>query len=269
VASDLDHLAPANGVNAIVNAAFAIDIDGVASDPSLVTAFQALAPQMTKDGFEPPQPQMVFTMNVGTISSGSQQLGGFSYVRKNAVGQPSREFAFRANTIVAVVHDYTRWHLIWPEVQGLYARALPSVFGAGRSVQSVALQYIDRFTWRKDGPFPTRLVLRADSPLVVPAALELGGPWHNQFGAQREKPADHWANHLLENVNLSVTLDGGFHALTIFTIYRYFARGATKDQSNFVTAVLPKLFNEAHDDNKQLLRKILTDEVSSLIKLNE
>jgi hypothetical protein len=63
--------------------------------------------------------------------------------------------------------------------------------------------------------------------------------------------------------------EGGFNALTIFTIYRYFARNPGKESPDFVTAVAPELFNRAHDDNKRLLREILTDKVCDLIKLNE
>jgi hypothetical protein len=70
-------------------------------------------------------------------------------------------------------------------------------------------------------------------------------------------------------VNLSVAAEGGFTALTIFTIYRYFARNPGKESPDFVTTVAPGLFNQAHDDNKRLLREILTDRVCDLIKLNE
>ena len=84
VDNGLENLAPANGANAIVSAAFAIDLDIPLGDPSLVTAFGLLAPQMIKAGFDPPQPQTFFSMAFGpvmTTASGMQQLGGYAFAR--------------------------------------------------------------------------------------------------------------------------------------------------------------------------------------------
>jgi uncharacterized protein (TIGR04255 family) len=272
VDNGLENLAPANGANAIVSAAFAIDLDIPLGDPSLVTAFGLLAPQMIKAGFDPPQAQTLFSMAFGpvmTTTTGMQQLGGYAFARKNTAGQLVREFAFRGNSISVVVHDYTRWTLIWPEVEALFALCSPMIVGSGKAIKSIALQYIDKFTWRQpDSQFPTKAVLRTGSPQILPAALELDSPWHNQFGCQRALPSDSWASNRIENVNMSLAPEGGFNALTIFTIYRYFARNPGKESPDFVTAVAPALFNQAHDDNKRLLREILSDSVCEMIKLN-
>ena len=88
--SRLTNLAPANGPNAIVSAAFAIELDSPAADASLIAGFSGLAPQMTKDGFDPPAPQMMFTVSVGPVASSTQELGGYTYARKNTAGQPVR-----------------------------------------------------------------------------------------------------------------------------------------------------------------------------------
>ena len=273
MAIELANLAPANGANAIVSAAFAIDLDIPLGEPALVMAFGLLAPQMAKAGFDPPQPQTLFSMAFGpvmTTASSLQQLGGYSFARKNTAGQLVREFAFRGNSISVVVHDYTHWASIWPEVEALFTLCSPMIASSGRAIKSIALQYIDKFTWRQpDSRFPTKEVLRAGSPQVLAAALELDSPWHNQFGCQRSQPSDSWAINRLENVNMSLALEGGFDSLTIFTIYRYFARNPGKESADFVTTVAPQLFNQAHDDNKRLLREILTDQVCDLIKLND
>ena len=132
------------------------------------------------------------------------------------------------------------------------------------------MQYIDKFTWRQaDAPFPIKEVLRAGASQFAPGSLELAAAWHNQFGFQRDLPNDPWAAHRIENVNLSVALEGGYYALTIFTIYRYFARTSAKAPPDFVTSVVSKTFAQVHDDNKQLLREILTDRVCNMIKLND
>jgi uncharacterized protein (TIGR04255 family) len=272
--NELSNLAPANGSNAIVSAAFAIDLDTAVGDPALVTAFGLLASQLTERGFEGPQPQMMFSMAIGPVmptgAGGGPQLAGWAFPRKNTVGQLVREFALRGNSITAIVHDYTRWAAIWPEVQGLFSLCSPMIATSGKAIKSIALQYVDKFTWRDAAtPFPTKKVLRAGATHVLPAALELEGPWHNQFGAQRAQAEGSWAVNRLENVNINVVLEGGFHALQIFTIYRYFARNPGKEPANFVTDVVPGLFNQAHDDNKRLLREILSDEVCEMIKLND
>jgi len=268
VGRDLSNLAPANGTNAIVSAAFAIELDS--ADPSLVSGFNALAPLMTIDGFEPPAPQVMFTVAIGGISGGSQEVNGYTYLRKNTAGQPVRDFSLRGNSISIVVYEYTRWHLIWPEVQKLFDRCAPLVATSTRTVNAIAMQYIDKFTWREsDTPFPSKDVLRHGSKQFAPLALDFTGPWHNQFGCQRGLPSEHWASHRIENVNLSVSVEGGYTTLTIFTIYRYFARNAVRAAQDFVNSVLSKTFAQAHDDNKQLLREILNDEVCNLIKLND
>lgn len=270
--NELENLAPANGANAIVSAAFAIDLEIPLGDPSLVTAFGLLAPQMARAGFDPPQPQMIFNMAIGPVMSTAnavQQLGGYAFARKNTAGQLVREFAFRGNSISVVVHDYTRWASIWPEVESLFGLCSPMIAGSGKAIKSIALQYIDKFTWRQqDAPFPTKKVLRTGSPQILPTALELDSPWHNQFGCQRVQPAESWASYRLENVNMSLAAEGGFNALTLFTIYRYFARNPGREAPDFVTSIAPELFNQAHGDNKRLLREILSDKVCDLIKLN-
>jgi uncharacterized protein (TIGR04255 family) len=273
VDNTLLHLAPANGTNAIVSAAFAIELDS--PDSSLAAGFGALTPLMTADGFEPPQQQMLFTMNMGVfptgsnISGGTPEIAGYTYLQKNNAGQQVRDFSLRGNTLSVVVYKYTRWASIWPEVRKLFERSNPLLAASTKTVKSVVLQYIDKFTWRQpDAPFPTKEVLRSDSKQFAPQGLELRHPWHNQFGYIRELPDHAWASNRVENVNLSIAAEAGFSTLTIFTIYRYFARSPSKAPADFVTNVLSPVFGEAHDHNKQLLREILTDDVCNKINLN-
>ncbi len=267
--NNLNALAPANGTNAIVNAAFAIELDNPSPDPRLLASFAALAPQMTEEGYDLPLPQQMFTVSFGAVTGGTQEFGGWAFTKKNTAGRPLREFALRGNAIAVVVHEYTRWQAIWPEVQRLFNRCSSLMAGTTKSVKSVALQYIDQFTWRvPNEPFPVKDVLRSGAECFAPGALDESGPWHNSFGYRRDLPGTGWAGYRLDNVNLSVNTEGGFASLTIFTIYRYFARLEAKEPADFVSNVLPELFAQAHDDNKKLLRDILTERVCSLINLN-
>lgn len=268
----LSALAPANGANAIVNAAFAIELDNPAPDPWLLTGFSALAPQLSEDGFDPPQSQQMFTLTFGNqLAAGQntvQGLAGYVYQKRNSAGQPTIEFALRGNSISVVVHQYTRWHAIWPEVRKLFERVAPLIVqNQARQVRSVAMQYIDKFTWREAGAaFPAKDVLRSSSPHFAPAILEKAGPWHSNVGYEIQYPSG-WAGNRLDNLNVSVASEGGYPALTIFTIYRYFARIPAKEPADFVTTTVPTLFESVHSENKQLLREMLVDEVCEQINL--
>ncbi len=268
---NLSALAPANGANAVVNAAFAIELDNPAPDPSLVAGFSALAPQLAEDAFDPPQQQQLFSLTFGPQMAASQNvvgLAGYVYQKRSPAGQPTIEFALRGNSISVVVYQYTRWHLIWPVVHKLFERvAVLLAANQARSVRSVAMQYIDKFTWREEGgAFPTKDVLRGSSPHFAPAVLEKAGPWHSNVGYEVQYQ-DGWAGNRLDNLNVSVVAEGGYPALTIFTIYRYFARVAAKEPPEFVTAIIPGLFETVHSDNKQQLREILVDGVCERINL--
>lgn len=270
---NLSALAPANGANAIVNAAFAIELDTIAPDPSLLSGFSALAPQLAEDGFGPPQPQQVFMLTVGpqmmTAGQSAAQIGGYLFQKRNSADQPVIDFSLRGNSISAVVHQYTRWHLIWAEVRKLFERVTPLVVAAqARPVRSIALQYIDKFTWREEGvQFPIKDVLRSPSVHFAPVILEKTAPWHSNIGCETEC-SDEWAGKRLDNLNMSLAMENGYPALTIFTIYRYFSRVSAKGPANFVTADMPRLFEEAHSENKKVLREVLADDVCEKINLN-
>jgi uncharacterized protein (TIGR04255 family) len=269
VGAALTPLAPANGLNAIVNVAFSIEFDAPADAP-LVAAFAALAPQLVNEGFNLPHPVTTYTLQFAmqAASVPAQELAGYRYLMNNTAGQLVREFALHGNMLVIAIHDYTRWPQVWANVRKLLEKCGPLLLASQRSVRAVAMQYTDKFTWRDASkPLPLKLVLRGDARHIVSAALDETGPWHSMFGYVKQVGPAGWAQSRVDNVNLSVADEGSFRALNIFALYRYLPKVVAKAPNDFVSAVLPSLFNSAHDDNKQLLRELLSDEVQTMIQL--
>jgi hypothetical protein len=270
VKADLAPLGLANGNNALLNVAFSIELDAL-PDLSLISGFAALAGQLSNEGFDPPLPVTTFTMmvNVPTGMVG-QETGGYRYLKKNTAGQLVREFSLQGNSVIVVIHDYTRWNRVWADVQQLLQRCGPLLVSSPRFVRAVAVQFIDKFTWRvSDAPFPTKLVLRSDAKALSPRVLDETGDWHSQVGyiTPVDTKAD-WSRSRIDNVNLSVSAESSFKSLNIFTLHRYMATTISKATDNFVSHVLPELFKLAHDDNKKLMRELLTEDVCKLIQLD-
>lgn len=272
VTSKLSALAPANGANAIASVAFAIEIDAL-PDPSLVSAFAALAPLLAAEGFGPPQPMHTFTMAVGPSapSTSTQEIGGYRYIKSGPGGQLLREFSLQRNALIASAYDYTRWQAIWGDVHKLYLHCASMLEASSRIVRNVALQYTDKFTWRQPhSPFPVKDVLRSDNKYFAAAGLDETGDWHSNFGfLAKLPPGTPWAVSRIDNVNLSVVKEGEFSSLTILSIYRYQSAAPTaKQPPDFISTVFPTLCNLVHDSNKDMLKSVLTDDVCRMISLS-
>lgn len=265
----LANLVPAGNSHAILNCAFAIDLDP-GRDTALISGFVTLAPALMKLGYDLPTPinALTVTMTPSGGVSQSAELGGYAYSKKSSAGTLLREVSLRDSTITIVVHDYSRWDTVWKEVSEIFELISPVLGTSSKVVRAIALQYADQFSWRDDAkPMPVSAILRSSEMLAV-SGLKKAGSWHSHHGYFLVQDFSGWAKRRLDNVNIDVNTESSPPTVSILTLHRYHcAPDAPKERSDFVTRILPALYAAAHQENKRILADVLSSEVCQLISL--
>jgi uncharacterized protein (TIGR04255 family) len=267
---NLDALFPSAGDHAIQNVVFAIEWReplGAKEAHELKGRIQQRLAQFTV--FKPHQTMMLnITAGVPSPAVASPSETGFVFETATLFGEsPKRAINVTAEQSTLTVNDYTRWKDVKAEVDKYIAALIGAIGGKQRALQAVALQYSDVFHW-KAAPEDLAIgqVFNKGTRYLVPNVFTQNSFWHCTHGFYQ--PSRWHGVPELTNVNVSRTDIGGMNAIQIVTAHRIQFATSTWDESEEKRAVIDALFEIFHDNNKAVLRDLLTDEVRAKIKLN-
>ncbi|CAN7563781.1 hypothetical protein [Aminobacter sp. LjRoot7] len=201
---------------------------------------------------------------------------------------PTAEFAYRrpdgsaswllrcgsGNSITVECRRYTRWEKVWNSTRTLLLHAMAccsEAIGPDLLFGTPTLRVTDRFRAAKENAKLVTL-LRHD-PYIAEAAFELGPVFHSNVG---------WFDNLgpdlvLNTLNVQGRRDSAFERSTLraveaeYVVVEHFQQFRPPQAVGYAeaTANLDRIFSTLHQRNKDLLGRILVDEMQGTIGLTQ
>lgn len=197
----------------------------------------------------------------------SQSLDAVHFLQVDEAnhGRPLRVVQANKSNLAVIVHDYQNWAEACAFLRTVLGQILAVVVN-GRPISSAMLQYTDAFTWKDE---PSRLdwkeVFKADAMYIPKSAFEHEGLWHSHHGYTEER-VEVLPHLLTENLNVDVVQQNAYKVINIFTSHNALLRSGAWTVAA-AEGVVAGLFEDFHERNKTLLRRLLTDEVLMRIGL--
>ncbi|MBY0499323.1 MAG: TIGR04255 family protein [Nitrosomonas sp.] len=265
----LEFLIPAAKAHAIQSVSFILEWQDELSDQTLSNV-QMLGNSLKSD-FPEALIQKMVKINLGQQSNpltvdGHDMLGGMVFIRKGRFGDIVSQINISRLNCVVMIKEYSRWV---PTLEAVmrYLKIVTPVIMKEKSINTVALQYIDVFTW-KDDPKNLNLneIFLEDSPYIAPNALEQKGLWHCHHGYWIQE-FENLNGNCLDNINIDTVESSGDRAIQITTIHKFALNEPLRlSTSNYLTSI-EDIENKLHMHNKKILKQLLSSEVCKKINL--
>ncbi len=217
---------------------------------------------MFGSGFPPPQIQVPME-------------SGVSFERVNPDGTLNWRLKIEQNTIFVNCLDYTRWTEIWGMARE-YLALVVSLTGSEAHLASALLQYIDVFEWDQSvETFDINELLRVGNE-YIPASMDGRGHlfhlhqgWYSPMETARRLTRVHVDG--VEELEFAGDPSNPNRVSPIVKIDTYLQDQLNEHMpimSAFDSGWIDSSFSEMHDENKNLLRAFLTNELCGRIGLN-
>lgn len=269
----LDPLHPFANQHAIQNALFVLEWKDRLTEKDFRDLKSRI--QQRHSAFTVFKPQKMVLLNLttgaadGASPESSASESGFVFEMPGALMQPARRtLNVTPEQCQITINDYSRWSKVKADVDE-YVQSIMAVAGVdSNSLQAIGLQYTDVWIW-KANPADLNMseVFNKDSPLLVQNVFNLKSYWHSHHG-YFEPMKDAALPPRLNNINVSRTQQGELDAINVVTSHRLtFPR--RWDTSAQKIALIGAVQDEFHEENKRILRQLLTPGVLEKIKLTE
>lgn len=219
------------------------------------------------------QKSQKMTIVEGKSLSTEETLVGCKFERFNELGEIALGLSVETSKISVVCGEYTRWDAVRSTVGEVLQKLADWLTKHDARISTFTLQYLDEFkVVFEEGARRTLVDLFVvDSPYLVRNFAELEQEFHSHHGFFT-KPELQIEGRLLNNVNIGVncSLDRESSIVQIQTIHRYDADAVLElvDRDEGLSPLLTDAFEYLHQENKRILRALLTDSVKELIKLD-
>lgn len=270
----IDHLYPFAGDHAIQNATMVLEWGAEHNAPALSADQLFQISEVARQKLQSEFPKfdeiklVALQFNQGNIPQGQQfDFGGFKMSKLGPFGvAESRSVTVTRDHCAIQFSDYSRWALVKADFDRYMISLVPAICGHV-PIRAVTLQVTDVFTW-KANPAELNLaeVFRAGSRWLPAHVFELKDLWHSHHGYFDESEGlDGYKQ--LDNVNISRARTEISDVLQILMSLRATLSQPCWDKSYDATHVASRVFEKLHDDNKQVLRELLTEEVLQKISM--
>ena len=267
----IENLFPIAGNNAIQNAAFAIEWQSELTSNELQVIHAAVEFEL-KVEFPSQLPQQHQTFSfVSDLTSApkispSVEIGSYIYEKRTMYSNaPTRSIALSKQSLIVLINEYTKWDLIWNDVNRYFGIILKHV--QSKAIANIGLQYSDVFIW-KDDPKKLNLfeVFRPGSRYLTPNVLSLRGLWHSHHGyiVELEAPVP---NNRLDNINVNLIDNSGVVSIHITTSHRATLKDVIWQINEKCLVIISEVMNSLHDENKLVMTELLSDDLCNKIKL--
>lgn len=267
----LEYLIPISKPHAIQSAIFALEWQGELSDQAL-TNIQNLSNSLKSD-FPEALVQKTLRINLGVEPnkppekhSENDMLGGMSFIRKGKFGDVVSNLNVSRTNCVVVIREYDRWIPTIEAVMRYFGILLPVIMKE-ISINVIALQYTDVFTW-KDEPENLNLgeVFSENSPFIAPNVLSQKSLWHCHHGYWIHE-FDDLDGNCLDNINIDTVDDSNDRAIHITTSHKFVLNNPLRFSTSNYLGSIESIQQKLHLHNKEILKKLLSREVCEKINL--
>lgn len=240
------------------------------SDPTFTRAV-VLARGLAKGHNLPAENQQVnFMLAVdpafGMQTQPSAQFGTY-FQRFNELGGVDEELRLERNFVGYRTSNYDRWHQVTDKLETMLLPVAQIYAAEAVFLETVVLQYVDRFLAAEVGEVDWSELFRPDTPWVASGIIPTKTAWHSHCG-RFEGLADQRARRLV-NVNVDVaepTARPGIEpstSLSLLTLCTdHFARPGMPphviEQTTFLSDMRSR-FENLHDRAKEILKEVLAD----------
>ena len=193
---------------------------------------------------------------------------GFKFSRLSTLNAGVlRSVAFTKDQLVIEITDYTRWAQVWDDVC-TYLKLIFQGLDAAVAIKRLALQFNDVFFWR-GAPEELELneVFRVGNSWLPQNIFRQKSFWHSNQGYLSDC-TEPLSFRQLDNVNVSRSERDDRHIIQVLTAHQADLHSAlTIDFEKIDFNNLTQIFQKFHDDNKRVLKELLTESVQMKISL--
>jgi uncharacterized protein (TIGR04255 family) len=250
---------PVNGDHAVFTVAFAVQFDDFVTPPDL----QAFANQL---------PDIQADLPANSVINNENEFGVlFSYRRPDSSAVWALRFA--GNSIAVECTQYTRWERVSSQAFKYLTAAITALLerrpdiGFGQR----SLQVRDKFIQDDSAEYDISSALKP-SDLLIPSIFSAGKAWHSHFGWFE----DFYVEDETVLNRLEVASSGGdvfdvaqrsaTHQWSLIIDHFQEVRSALLDGEEIIQR-LDSDYGSLHKKNKEVLTKVLTDEMQDVISL--
>jgi len=190
----------------------------------------------------------------------SEHLNGIVMQKTRENGQPEWQLRAQGNSIIATCFHYDRWNIESKKAVNHLLKMVSSV-EQDNPVALIALQTVDRFMDNAEA-YHISGVLNPDSRFLTKQALESGSLWHVHQGWFEQPSKDQKCLNVL-NLSTTDTPDG---ISTIIDHNSQIIFNAGKSTAH-LERELADVFEVLHENNKKIVRELLSDEQKEKIGL--
>jgi len=194
----------------------------------------------------------------------------------------SPEWRLQATTNLVTVNclNYLRWASVSTKARELHMAAISSLFESTAAtqgeqnvleLQSLTLQYIDRFSWTgSEDDYQLNLLINPNSDRVPAAILPRKIHWHSHQGwyETAESPSK---GRILDRLHMSGQIVNNSYIATLDTVCRFeFEEHLKLGQTDFLDIFqsLVEVWDLLHEKSKSVLSDVLQENIQGEISLN-
>ena len=180
-------------------------------------------------------------------------------------GRPSWTLRLEGNAIVVSCTKYDRWRDVSPKALDHIKAAIAFVNNDTNAISSLIHQIVDRFVTDNSDEYIINQVFNAQSLYLTGQVLKAGKLWHVYQGWFEDKKE--FGGKLLNVLNLSTAENPAGGITTTIDHAAHLQFSSPKAIGEFDDTFIRKAFDELHECNKSIIRKLLTTEQLTAIGL--
>ncbi len=271
--NNLEFIEPAGGEHAIAEVVFEVNLHPETRIIEPQRYIDSLKDELSEELPKYETTKAVFAeMNSNSMSVQQVPVAGFTFEKYKANG--SLEYRLHAQNqppgqgswVAVNLMSYSNWSemadkaINWMQ---LIAKIQP-----GLQVKGITLNFINQFNWNSKDLFPTNLVFNTSQSSYIPARLQDDlEDWSCQLSSA--KTYEHFRQIENMNIALQTNVQNGFKRAQIaMPLSLEFLSPCSYDEL-FDGDELLGLYSKLHDDNKQILSDVLTDDICEMIALKK
>lgn len=180
-------------------------------------------------------------------------------------GRPSWTLRVEGNAIVVSCTDYKRWGDISTKALGHIKAAMAFVKNDTNAISNLIHQIVDRFVTDSKVQYSIDQVFNTKSPYLTEQVLNAGKLWHVYQGWFEEKKD--FDGKLLNVLNLSTAENPVGGITTTIDHAAHLRFSSPKTIGEFDDRFIREAFDELHECNKFIIKRLLTNEQLAAIGL--
>ncbi|OWQ56435.1 hypothetical protein CEE60_02880 [Stenotrophomonas maltophilia] len=193
-----------------------------------------------------------------------------AFERRSDDEQVAEEVHVHENYVHVVWSDYRGWPF---SRDGALERLQPvlSLLGDGvLELGAVGLAYHDVFLTDKATDYRSESVFRADTPLLAPFIIKQGATWRYWVDWIEQAPAvSSWRNRAALSIDVGNRNDDDGGKIHVTEVVHRQRLSPSQDGAKVSEKDLSSMWDQAHSDNRSLMKRLITDEMLELVGLKE